>query len=171
MASIQNIIQNWLPTYIIQSGIADKASGAQLVTLFYVCLTAFRFIFGFLGFTDSLKLVLSNYGQFLSGLVVVLLVLFKYASLSAYISSILYGITLSMIFPLILSIPHEFGLHFTDSQISNIMIWVTLEMGLSAITGVLMKIDLKSYQYSLLGWSVMLFGLLVLVMKVLRDEE
>jgi MFS family permease len=171
MAGLQNTIQNWLPTYAVQRGIADKQSGAQLVTLFSVFFTGFRFVFGVLRETDSLKLLLSNCGQLLSGLVCILMAIFQYNSLSAYFSSILYGITLAMIFPLILSIPHEFGLHFTGEQISNMMIWVTLAMGLSSLAGELMKMDLNAYQYCLFGWSIVLFAVVTMVMRILREEQ
>jgi MFS family permease len=171
MSSIQNIIQNWLPTYAVQSGIADKQSGAQMVTIFCVCLTGFQFIFGLLREADSLKLVASKFGQFFSGLVCILLAIFHFNTLSAYISSILYGITLNMIFPTLLSIPQEYGLHFTDGQVSNMMILVTLSLGISSLTGELMKMDLNTYQYSLFGWSVVLFGVVAVVMRILEEEQ
>jgi hypothetical protein len=99
------------------------------------------------------------------------LIVFGHNSISAYLSSIMYGITLTMIFPLLLSIPLEFGLYLTDGQISNIMIWVTLATGVSALTGGLMKIGGDAYVWSLLGWSVVLFGLLLWVMWKLKDER
>lgn len=140
------------------------------MTLFCLCLTGFKFLFGVLKDSNSFKLTLSNYGQLLSGVICVLLVIFHYNSISAYLSTILYGITLTMIFPILLSIPLEFGLYLTDGQISNFMIWVTLATGLSSLTGELMKMGIDAYIFSLLGWSVVLFGVLVVVIGILREE-
>jgi MFS family permease len=171
MSSIQSIIQNWLPTYAFQSGIADKQSGALLVTIFCVCLSGFQFVFGLLRETDSLKLVASNCGHLFSGLFCILLAIFHFNTLSAYISSILYGIALNMIFPTLLSIPQEFGLHFTGEQISNMMILVSFALGAPSLTGELMKMDLNAYQYSLFGWNIILFGVVMMVMKILEEEQ
>jgi fucose permease len=171
VSGIQDIIQNWLPNYAVQSNIAGKQLGAHLVTLLCVCLTAFRFIFGLLRETDSFKIVLSNCGQLLSGMACAIFAINHYYSLSAYISSILYGTTLTMIFPLLLSIPHEFGLRFTDRQISNMMVLMTISNGVSAFTGELMKIDLNAYQYSLFGWSILLFGIVAVVMRMVGEEQ
>jgi hypothetical protein len=126
----------------------------HIASLFCVTLTAFRFIFGLLRESDSLKLIVSNCWQLLTGMACNLFAVKHYLSLSAYISAILYGTTLTIIFPLLLSIPHEFGLHFTGEQISNMMLLVTISMGISGLNGELMKRDPNAYQFSLFGWSV-----------------
>jgi hypothetical protein len=70
-----------------------------------------------------------------------------------------------------LSIPHEFGLHFTDGQILNIMIFGTLSEGVSALTGKLMKTDLNAFHYSLLGCSVILFIVVVVIIRAFKEEQ
>jgi hypothetical protein len=97
------------------------------------------------GETDRFKLVFSNCGQLLSGMACSILVINHY-SLSAYISSTLYRTALTMVFTLLLSIPHKFDLHFTDDKISNM---ITISTGVSALTVELMKMEPNAYQYSL----------------------
>ena len=95
---------------------------------------------------------------------------FKYWSV--YLSSILFGISLSMVFPLLLSIPHEFEIYFTAEQISNILIGITISTGtLSPLTGLLMKIEPNMYHYSLLGYSLILFCILKGVISTLKAES
>ena len=68
------------------------------------------------------------------------------------------------------SIPHEFGLHFTDGQILNIMIFGTLSEGVSALTGKLMKSDLNSFHYSLLACSLFLFIVVIVTIRAFKEE-
>ena len=77
-----------------------------------------------------------NCGQAVAGLVCVTMSMLHQTMASVYLSSILYGITLSMIFPLLLSISHEFGIHFSADGISNMMVFSTISTGVySALTG------------------------------------
>ena len=77
-----------------------------------------------------------------------------------------------MIFPLLLSISHEFGIYFTGDQISNMMISVTISMGVySTLTGELMKITPNMYQYSILAYSLIFLLVFAVIMNVLREES
>jgi hypothetical protein len=91
---------------------------------------------------------------------------------SAYLSSILYGIALSMGFPLLLSISHEYGIHFDGDAISNMMISCTISVGVySTLTGILMKSTPEMYHYSMLGYSVLMLLIFFAIMYMLRKES
>ena len=91
---------------------------------------------------------------------------------SAYLSSTLYGMALSMCFPLFLSISHEYGIHFDGDAISNMMISYTISVGVySTLTGVLMKSTPEMYHYSMLGYSVIMLFIFFAIMYMLRKES
>jgi hypothetical protein len=76
-----------------------------------------------------------------------------------------------MLFPLMLSVSHEFGIYFTPHQISNMIIGITISAGIfSTPTGILMKLDPNMFFYSLLAYSIFLTVLLLFVLSIFRDE-
>lgn len=141
-----------------------------MVTILSISYTVFRFGFGALEQTDSFKLSFCNWEQLFSAIICTLLAVFNLSSESAYLTALLFGISTAILFPIMFSIPQEFGLYLSDGQILNIMIWGTLAEGVSALTGKLMKTELNSFQYSLLGCSVVLFAVVIFTIKFLKEE-
>ncbi len=75
-------------------------------------------------------------------------------------------------FPLLLSISHEFGIHFNGDAISNIIIACTISTGVYAtITGVLMKITPEMYHYSMLAYNFIFLIIYFFIMHVLNTES
>jgi hypothetical protein len=105
------------------------------------------------------------------GIICTLLAIFHLPAASAYASSILYGLALAMMMPLMMSVPYEFNLHYTEDQISNIMISSTISAGVySTLTGELMKITPDMYHYSMLGYSAITLVFFLWIMRTLREE-
>jgi hypothetical protein len=85
----------------------------QYSSIFWTLESVFRFVFVYLPGRDSVKLTVFNCGQVLAGAVCVIMPFLHHTIELAYLSSILYGLALSMVFPLLLSISHEYGIHFS----------------------------------------------------------
>ena len=83
----------------------------------------------------------------------------------------MYGIGLSHVFPLLLSTPSEFGIAFNDSQISTMMISVTISSGtFGNITGMLMKNNVDMFFYSVVGFSLLLTVCVFLILKFMSED-
>ena len=84
----------------------------MFTSIFWTLSTIFRFAFGWVKEKDSFKFTSLNLGQLITGILVTLLAIWHYPTAATYLCSILYGITLSQLFPLLLSIPSEFNIKF-----------------------------------------------------------
>lgn len=132
----------------------------------------FRFVFAYFPGKDSTKLTLSVWSQLVAGAICVVMSILHHPTESAYLSSTLYGLTLSMCFPLLLSISHEYGIHFDGDAISNMMISCTISVGVySTMTGILMKSTPEMYHYSMAGYSVLLLLIFFAIMYLLKKES
>jgi hypothetical protein len=121
---------------------------------------------------DSLKFKCLFLSQLASGVLSTLLAVFGFYSSAAYACSIFYGISLSLIYPLLLSVSSEFDIHFEGKQISNMMISTTISSGVFAtLSGLLMKGDINMLFYSLLAFSILLFYTGKLILESLRNES
>jgi hypothetical protein len=133
--------------------------------------TICRFVFGYLKFPGSLKLTVLITAQVVTGVVCSLLGLCNFPNFAAYFCSIFYGASMSLIFPLFLSVSKEFNIHFSDSQVSNMLISLTLAGLVSSLTGELMKISLNMLFYSVLAYGVVLFITGRMTLETLRKES
>jgi hypothetical protein len=130
-----------------------------------------RFIFGYIKVPDSSKFTASTWGQFVVGIIGAILTILHLPVASTYLSSILYGVALAMMAPLMMSVPYQFGLHYTGDQISNMMISNTISAGVySTLTGELMKITPDMYHYSMLVYSTIILVFFLWITKMLREE-
>ena len=70
---------------------------------------------------------------------------------AAILGSTCFGISVSVIFPLLLSIPAEFNLKFRADQLSNVLISPLLaSMFLTGVTGRLMEVNISMLFYALI---------------------
>ena len=76
-----------------------------------------------------------------------------------------------MIWPMILSLPAEFGLRYEPGQISNVMIASAASALLySNLTGTLMDITPDMYHYSLLVYSIIVLVVVLWAVDALNEE-
>jgi hypothetical protein len=156
----------------VQNEISTKQGAVQFASIFWILESLFRFVFAYLPGKDSTKLTISCWSQLVAGAICVVMSILHHQMESAYLSSILYGIALSMGFPLLLSISHEYGIHFDGDAISNMMISCTISVGVySTLTGILMKSTPEMYHYSMLGYSVLMLLIFFAIMYMLRKES
>jgi hypothetical protein len=143
----------------------------QFTSIFWTLESICRFAFSYINTPDSSKFTASAWGQLLVGIICAVLTVLHLSVASAYLSSILYGVALAMMAPLLMSVPYEFGMHYTGDQISNVMIWSTISAGVySTLTGTLMKISPDMYHYSMLAYSALIVVFFLWIMETLREE-
>jgi fucose permease len=172
VVGLEDTISSWIPTYAVQTLVANKQGAVQFASIFWVMETVFRFVFAYVPAKDSTKMTGMCFSQLVAGIVCVTASVLHHPAESAYLSSILYGLTLAMGFPLLFSISHEFGIHFNEDAVSNIIIACTISTGVySTITGSLMKITPEMYHYSMLGYGVLLVIMYFFIMNMLKTES
>jgi fucose permease len=137
VVGLEVTVSNWIPTYAVQTHVSSKQEAVQFASIFWIMETIFRFVFAYVPVKDSTKMTGMCWSQLVAGIVCVIASVLHHPLESAYLSSILYGITIAMGFPLLLSISQEFGIHFNGDAVSNIIISCTISTGVySTITGV-----------------------------------
>ena len=141
----------------------------QFTSIFWTLNSLFRFVFGFLKASDTFKFTTLILGLLSSGIICALLALCRFPAAASYLCSILYGITMSNLFPLLLSLPSEYNIYFNGSQISNMMVSTTISSGVfSSLTGLLMKWDLNMFFYSLLVFSLIYAACAKITLETLK---
>lgn len=169
---IESTIQDWIANYSLVKSISTTNSQAVFFTYIFIGLESlFRFILGYIHAADSTKFKGSSWGQLFAGVVCFILTVAHMFSAATYLSSILYSIGLAMMWPMILSVPTEFGLQYESGQVSNVMIASAVSSLLySNLTGTLMDITPDMYHYSLLVYSIIVLVVVLWVMDVLNEE-
>lgn len=170
LVGIESTLNNWMPTYAVQTKLASKEIAVQFPTLFWTMEFFFLIIFSFIPGKDSTKLTIFCWGQLIAGIISVLALVLQHPMESAYLSSILYGITFSTLFHLFLSVSKDFGIYFNEDQTINIISFMVSTGIFSNITGKLMKNNVEMFHYSLLAYSLILVVLFYFIMSTLREE-
>jgi hypothetical protein len=92
--------------------------------------------------------------------------------LTAIFGSLAFGTSTSLVFPLLLSLPQEFGVKFKPEQLSNMMFPSFLaSMLLTGITGKLMEAGLVNLFIALMLFGLVLFFDSVIFFKLLEKES
>ena len=101
-------------------------------------------------------------GNILSGIISILIIYAGQIELACYLSSIMFGISMSLIYPLILSFSIEEGLSVEDTQTSNIIMAGVISEGiLTMAVGWLME----AIHENMLFYSLSLFGVVMLFIR------
>lgn len=99
----------WISSYAVIANIADKQYATIFGILFQVVMTVFRFILCWIPGSPSKKLLFFTIGTCLTFVSTVFIIDFYSGYVAIFYSAIMYGIMTSVAFPLIFSIPVEFG--------------------------------------------------------------
>ena len=111
----------WISSYATITKVTDNEGATVFPSIFWVFMTLFKIILAFTPGTSSTKLKILILASISSGVISILVIYSGHKELACYISSILFGVSLSSIYPLILTFPIEAGLNLEDNQISNIV--------------------------------------------------
>ena len=122
-------------------------------------MTAFRIVLAFVPGTSSNKLKNLILINIVSGILCITLIYTGYVELTCYLSSVVFGLSMSILYPLILVFPIEAGLALEDSQTSNMVMSGAIAEGiLTMIVGWCMKIfHVNFFFYSLLFFSLVMW--------------
>lgn len=146
---------------MVLNHIADKEGATIYPTIFWTAMTLARLVIAFLPCSSSQKLKSLILGSFFSGAISLILIYMNLLTLACYASAVLFGISLSSIYPLIFSFPLEQGFTLEDSQTTNIVTTGLISEGImTALAGVLMHwLDLNMFFFSLCFMTLAMFVL------------
>lgn len=110
---------------------------------------------------------------FWSGAVSLLIIYAGYTSLACYVSGVIFGISLSSIYPLIFAFPLEHGLTIEDGQTANIVMTGVVSEGiLTMFVGALMNwIHVNMLFYSLSVVALIMWFLLKGSMHLIYSQK
>lgn len=95
----------WISSYAVLVGASGMEEATIFPSIFWIMITIFRFILAFLPGTTSTKMKFQLYGNMASAIVSLLLVKSGLFWLACSFSAVTFGIAMSSIYTLILSIP------------------------------------------------------------------
>jgi FHS family Na+ dependent glucose MFS transporter 1 len=142
----------WISSYAVLAGVSDKSSATIYPTVFWIFITIFRFGLAFVPGTSSTKMRLLLEGNVASGIISIILIYMGYVKFTCYLSGIMFGISMSSLYPLVFSINNEFGMSLQDYQTGNIVTCGVVAEGiLTMFVGMLMEwIHINMLFYSLI---------------------
>ena len=109
-------------------------------TLFWIFMTIFRFYLAFIKSSSSKKLKILIEFNVYSGIISLILIYFDLFKEACFISTFLFGLSMSVIYPIVFTFPIEEGLTLLDSQSSNIITAGVISQGiLTSLVGYLMQ--------------------------------
>lgn len=163
----------WIPSYAVLTGVTDPQGATKFPSLFWVLLTMFRFLLAYAPGSSSKKLRLLIQGNFYTGIISLFLIFAGFNTLACYISGVLFGLSMSSIYPLVFTFPIEEGLIIENSQATNIGIAGVVSEGvLVMIVGKMMEwIHINMLFYSLTVCAVILWLLRFYSLCLIENQK
>ena len=167
IAGFEHSFAGWIPSYAVLSEVADRAEATLFNSVFWMTSTLFRFIVASLTWSSSRKIKLLTSSLLLCSIVCLVMLLSGNIWITVTLSSFLFGTATSAIFPLLISLPTEFGVRFRPDEIATIMMTAVLSSEvLPSVVGVLMGHNIDY----LFVWLLILSGLLWIILKLILKE-
>lgn len=95
----------WISSYAVLVGASGMEEATIFPSVFWIMITLFRFVLAFLPGMSSSKMQFQLYGNMVSAILSLLLVKSGFAWFACSFSAVTFGIAMSSIYTLILSIP------------------------------------------------------------------
>jgi fucose permease len=111
----------WISSFAVLTQVANRQQATIYPSLFWVLMTIFRIGLAFLPGSGHKKLRIQIEANIGSGIISLVLIYMGHTQLACYLSAVMFGFSMSTIYPLILLFPSEVGLHTEDRQTSNIV--------------------------------------------------
>ena len=112
----------WISSFATLTKVTDYRGATIFPSIFWIFMTFFRVVLAFAPGSSSKKLEYLILGNIASGIISVMIIFAGYTELTCYLSGFMYGLSMSLVYPLILTFPIEAGLSIEDSQTSNIVL-------------------------------------------------
>ena len=146
----------WISSFATLSKVTDNEGATVFPSVFWIFMTLFRVLLAFVPGTSNNKLKILIMSNVISGILSLIIIYAGHTELACYISSALFGFSMSSIYPLILTVPIEKGLVLENTQTSNIVMAGVISEGmLTMCVGWLMK----WFHVNLFFYSLIFFGL------------
>ena len=111
----------WISSFATLTGVTDNRGATVFPSIFWIFMTFFRILLAFAPGSSSKKLGILILANVASGIISLLIIAAGYTELTCYLSGFMYGLSMSSIYPLILTFPIEAGLSIEDNQTSNMV--------------------------------------------------
>ena len=110
-SGIESTVSGWFPSYAVEAAGRTKSSATIFGTIFWGTNTLFRFINASLpSIKGGLKLNIMTTCIFLSSIACVIFNFFENHEMAVEVGSVLFGISCSAVYPLLIGIFKEFGI-------------------------------------------------------------
>ncbi len=141
---------------------ANSQTATIFPSIFWGVMTLFRFVMAFIPSSSSKKLRFLLECNLATGIISMILIKTGYALVGCYFSAAMFGFSMSVIYPLVFTLPIEGGLRLEESQTTNISMGGVVAEGLiTMVVGILMeKIGIDTLFYTII--------LLVIIMYIDR---
>ena len=123
-------IVGWIPSYSVLQGIKTNNQATIYCTVFWIMMTICRLAIPCLPFKVSQTLKIALYSLIGFAFISLLMHSNSQYGLAAMFTVLFFGLSCSIVFPFIFSIPHEFGIKFKKEQTTNILVGNMLSSGL-----------------------------------------
>ena len=153
----------WVSSYAVIEQYSSKENATFYGTIYWISGTFFRFVFPFISGKTSSKLKFLTLLAFLSTFLDLFIIHFISPSFGMILSSVLYGMSNSVLFALCFTISQEFNLRLQPTHGSNFVFAAALGDGtLVGFVGFL----IKSFGSDLLYYSMAIFNLIILLLAI-----
>ena len=156
---LETTFGGWISSYAVLNGFSSKQSATLYSSLFWVSITAFRIILAFLKNSSSKKIEILTYVGVIGSFLSYFFIWYVNPIFGIVFMSLIYGLCGSVMFPLLLTIPEEFGFKFSVSEGSTFITWASLGEGcLAVLVGKMMGwISHEMLIYSILVFNIVIY--------------
>ena len=95
----------WISSFATLTEVSDYRGATVFPGIFWVFMTFFRIVLAFAPGSSSKKLGILILGNIASGVISLVLISAGYTELTCYLSGFMFGLSMSLIYPLILTVP------------------------------------------------------------------
>lgn len=167
IAGQEYTFSGWIPSYAVMSEYSTKEHATLYSSLYWIAVAVFRFIFPLVKGKASTKLLALYFLAMISSLASLGIVHLGLPELGMILGAILLGTANSVVFPLTLIMPQEYGYKVSTSEGSSFMLASSIGEGtLVFLFGLLMTLISKDFVfYGMFILNAILFFAVKLLMK------
>lgn len=155
---------SWISSYAVLNNFATKERATSYSSLFWISITFFRFLMVAVPGSPSRKIIYLNAGSLLTVLLSYVVIFSINAELGLLFFSIIFGLCQWVLFPLLLTIPSEFGFKLTMTDSSTVFIFGSLGEGVVALL-VGKTMELYGFNWFLI-WFVVISVLRIVIVWI-----
>lgn len=144
----------WISSYAVLNHFSSKEHATLYSSLYWVSITIFRFVFAFVPGSPSKKIQYLGLIGVVNSVSGYYIIFYVNSEIGLNLMSFIFGFSNSALFPLLLTIPEEYGFKFTMQETATFITWSALGQGCLAV-GIGKMMGLISYNWLIYGMLVM----------------